>query len=125
MTKQEGTFRELLSYFNLRELLRLNSALHQHKVTRRTGRNEPDHGWLMWHLGHIESPDQLQRHFPGEMINIPRTVLDAWDDGDLSPDQVRRILKLTLKRRRSLNAAEERVRKAVLIQLAKRIDRDT
>jgi len=105
-------------------LLKLDTAFRQHKVTRRTGRDEPNRDSLMWHLGRIESMAQLQKHFPNELADTPRAVVRAWDDGSLTQDQALRILNLTIKNRRRFNAAEEKVRKAVLIQLAKRIDRD-
>jgi len=125
MTKQENRFKELLSHYCLRELLKLYNAFLQHKVTRRTSHDEPHRDGLMWHLGRIESLAQLQKQFPNESADTPRAVVRAWDDGSLTQDQALRILNLTIKHRRRLNAAEEKVRKTVLIQLAKRIDKDT
>ncbi|MCH9023393.1 MAG: hypothetical protein IID32_11625 [Planctomycetes bacterium] len=124
MTKQETRFKELLSHYYLRELLKLYNAFLQHKVTRRNSQDEPNRDSLMWHLGRIESLAQLKKHFPNELADTPRAVVRAWDDGSLTQDQALRILNLTIKNRRRFNAAEEKVRKAVLIQLAKRIDRD-
>ena len=124
MTKQENRFKELLSHYYLRELLKLYNAFLQHKVTRQTPSDQPHRDGLMWHLGRIESMAQLQKQFPNESAETPRAVVRAWDDGSLTQDQALRILHMTIKNRRRLNAAEEKVRKSVLIQLAKRIDRD-
>ena len=124
MTKQENRFKELLSHYYLRELLKLYNAFLQHKITRRNAQDEPNHDGLMWYLGRFESMAQLRKHFPNELADTPRAVIRDWDEGSLTQDQALRILNLTIKNRRRFNAAEEKVRKNVLIQLAKRIDRD-